>query len=191
MDNKKLSQFQEMLCALYLRLNGYFSTGFIIHSNIYGKNETDVDRIAIRFPYNSQPDRLVDPSPYLQIPSRTIDIIIAEVKGRKNPLQFNQPLREPNRGFENWTKILRWIGLFDDGEVNRIANEMVHLIQNQPIQSPNDFDIYNISNQFGRIAIRPIIFAPDRGLPQGRRMNTGLSFKSISIRLPEKWQNGS
>jgi len=32
---------------------------------------------------------------------------------------------------------------------------------------------------------------PTGGTPQGRRMNTGLSFKSISIRLPEKWQNGS
>ena len=56
----EISDFQEQLSALYLRLNGFFVSGFIVHApqnefNDKGeprKNRTEVDVLAVRFPHN-------------------------------------------------------------------------------------------------------------------------------------------
>ena len=55
MTSKEESNIQENLVKLYLRLNGYFTTGFIIHSN-KNKIKSEIDNISIRFPNNTQND---------------------------------------------------------------------------------------------------------------------------------------
>lgn len=42
------SDIQETLVLLYLRLNGYFGTGFIVHAP--QRNKTEMDVLAIRLP---------------------------------------------------------------------------------------------------------------------------------------------
>ncbi len=37
------SNFYEILTMLYLRLNGYFTTGLILHSPEWGQAETEID----------------------------------------------------------------------------------------------------------------------------------------------------
>lgn len=54
--DKQISLFQEKLVKLFLRLNGYFTTGFIVQSAGRGV-ETEVDIIDIRFPFNQQTER--------------------------------------------------------------------------------------------------------------------------------------
>src|ERR1700731_3077069 len=109
------SEIQETLVSLYLRLNGYFVSGFIVHAPGIDSagNRTQVDALAIRLPYNSEPEREVMPSEYLQIPTGTTDIALCEVKGGHEALQFNQGLRGPDA----IRSVLRWIGAFEEKEM--------------------------------------------------------------------------
>lgn len=61
-DKKAKSHVQENLLNLYLRLNGFFITGFIVHSPELGKNRAEIDALAIRLPYNDEPERVIKPS---------------------------------------------------------------------------------------------------------------------------------
>ena len=51
------SSVQEDLVALYLRLNRFFVTRFIVHSPVYDENRTEIDGLALRLPFNSEPER--------------------------------------------------------------------------------------------------------------------------------------
>src|SRR5271154_6799437 len=82
-------KLQESIVTLYLRLNGYFTTSLIVHHSEVGKNTTDLDVLAVRFPWHSQPDRQVGSAPELECPDAGIDLIIGEVKSVGEPLQFN------------------------------------------------------------------------------------------------------
>jgi hypothetical protein len=83
-----LSGFQELLASLYLRLNGYITSSFIVHAPT--NNYTEVDILGVRFRHNAEPEREVTPSEYIQIPDTAIDIVICEVKGRDIQLQFTE-----------------------------------------------------------------------------------------------------
>ena len=87
MTDKNKSTIQEQLATLYLRLNGYFTTGYIIHSE-ENKIEGELDILAVRFPLHKQDDTEHNSSVFLEI-SSNIDIIIAEVKSKGQRLQFN------------------------------------------------------------------------------------------------------
>lgn len=73
----------------------------------------------------------------MQIPD-CIDIIIGEVKMRKAALKFNDPIRvHANRG-ENWDKILKWIGLFDEDEVCELSPFVTNLVKTKEKNVPDD-----------------------------------------------------
>ena len=73
------SELQEQLVRLFLRLNGYLTSGLIIHSSQKGNNKTELDIVAVRFPNHKQIDRRVECSKYMDYPTDSIDIIIGEV----------------------------------------------------------------------------------------------------------------
>lgn len=162
--DKRISLFQEKLVKLYLRLNGYFTTGFIVQSTTKGEVETEVDIISIRFPFNQQTEREIQNSEYLQIPN-AIDIIIGEVKMRQASLKMNDPLRVDANRDENLQKILMWLGLFDEGEVKLLIPKLVDCVQTQQNYTPNNFSQVEHTGRYGPIVLRPILFAPDRKEP--------------------------
>src|SRR5258706_8093587 len=126
-DQVKLrSNAREDLIALYLRLNGYFSTGFIIHSPDRGNIYTEIDALSIRLPHNTEPERQILPSPYLETSSQHADLLICEVKGRGRPLQFNDALRDNIGAIES---ILRWAGLIPRSRVPSIARKLQVIMQ--------------------------------------------------------------
>ena len=57
------SDLQELLAALYLRLNGYFPSGFIAHASV--GNLTEIDILAVRFPDHRELEREVEPCVHL------------------------------------------------------------------------------------------------------------------------------
>ena len=82
---------QEALVSLYLRLNGYFTSGFIVHDDSDDPREsvvTDIDILAVKFPHNREPEREIQPSRYLSISDQKTDFIIGEVKSgeKENPI---------------------------------------------------------------------------------------------------------
>jgi hypothetical protein len=65
---KKRSDVQEALLQLYPRLNGYFTTGFVVQSPDWGRNKAQIDALAVRLPLNREPERLLGSSPFLERP---------------------------------------------------------------------------------------------------------------------------
>ncbi len=120
----KRSDIQEALLLLYLRLNGYFVSSFIVHSPEPGRNITQVDALAVRHPFNREPNRVVRSSEFLK-PKGT-DLLVCEVKSRSQPLQFNESFRENDTAIQN---VLEWAGLFDQEETARIARDLKPLLR--------------------------------------------------------------
>lgn len=115
------NELEESLIALYLRLNGYFTSGFIIHSSHKGDIKSEVDIVATRFPLNREPKRGVKPCPSLSVPENLIDFIIGEVKNREAEPNFNDSLHDVS----NIEYQLRWIGAFTDNEIAIIAKQLL------------------------------------------------------------------
>lgn len=118
MDAKSKSRVQEELLSLYLRLNGFFVTGFIVHSPIHGQNVAEIDVLAVRFPYNKEPERQVEPDPLIEVSDQLVDVVICEVKSRGQQLQFNRALVATP---EPIARLLRWAGMFQETDIAVMA----------------------------------------------------------------------
>lgn len=116
----------EALATLYLRLNGYFATGLILHSPAWGESRTEVDCVAIRHPKHSQPERGVDCSKFLAITRDEVDILICEVKSVPERPTFNEALRTD---VEAISALVRWVGVFGEERVASVAQRLQPLLQ--------------------------------------------------------------
>ena len=154
---------QEDLVKLFLRLNGYFTTGLIVHSPTLGNNQTELDIVGVRFPFHKQPDRCVDCSSYLQIPTNTTDIIIGEVKSGGQRIQFNSSLRNNRTSLE---KLVNWIGAFDSEEANEIVNNLQDSLNPEQNNSPESFKSIEFKGKSGNYSLRPIVFSLDKPKPR-------------------------
>jgi hypothetical protein len=154
-DYRRRSRTQENLLNLYLRLNGFFVTGFIVHSPALGKNRTEIDALAVRHPYNDEPERVIRPSPYLETSSELTDLLICEVKSKRQPLHFNKPLRDSIPAIKS---VLRWAGLFRDEEVQELASKLQTRLQ------PSDPPGQDIPSVLGprSTRVRAILCSPER-----------------------------
>ncbi len=161
MTNKEKSIIQENLVKLYLRLNGYFTTGFIVHSQKPYKIQSEIDILAVRFPFHIQNDTGHNSSPTLKL-TDGIDIIIAEVKSHGQSLKFNKSLYE-NHSNESWTKILNWTGLFKNpAQINELSIKLQNIVKPVANSQLKDFRSIIATSEFGKISIRPILFSPER-----------------------------
>lgn len=160
MTDKEKSTIQEQLATLYLRLNGYFTTGFIIHSE-ENKIKGELDILAVRFPLHKQDDTEHNSSEYLEL-ADYIDVIIAEVKSRGQQLQFNDCLKQQNN-LEQLQKLLLWIGVIENDKIDEIATEINALVKTRANSQLKTFrSTQAISTRFGMLKIRPILFSPER-----------------------------
>jgi hypothetical protein len=162
------SRLQEKLVALYLRLNGYFVTGLIINSAQDENIDGEIDIIGVRFCNHRQEDRLIKCSAYLDIPrDSNIDIIIGEVKGQGESLQFNSSIREND---DRRYKLLTWLGFVEDKDIEKINEELRTRIQTKEINSSEKFERIDYPRENSFISIRPILFAPDRPNPRDNQV---------------------
>ena len=154
-DSKEKSLIQERLVKLYLRLNGYFSTGFIIHSSERGDINTEIDLLAVRFPKNSEPEREISQDEILFTSSKYIDFLICEVKSHRKQPRFNESLRN---NLDNIEKILRWFGIFSDEEIKNYSSDVHNILQNGNIGTTKPSKVL-IEDK--KVQIRPLIFKPE------------------------------
>ncbi|MBC7388091.1 MAG: hypothetical protein H7329_02665 [Opitutaceae bacterium] len=163
------SAFQERLVGLFLRLNGYFQTGYMPHSEIWGHNGTDFDRVGIRFPLHSQSERGEIYSDHLDIQKDAIDIIIAEVKNAT--MKFNDAIKSVNnRSDINITQLLRWCGLFEENELINLTVQFLNITDNDALAVNESFAKIEHNNRFGAITIRPIIFSIETAHAEGENI---------------------
>jgi hypothetical protein len=153
-------QVQEALVTLYLRLNGYFTTGFIVHSPIHGRNRAEVDIIGVRFPLNAEPIRGVGTDEQFGASNELVDFVIGEVKSRGEQLRFNEALRSSREAVES---VLHWCGYFTAAERPALADAVLKILEPQTGGQ-------NAPTATGPRAsrVRAVLFSPER---RARRHN--------------------
>ena len=151
------SDVHEVLAMLYLRLNGYFTTGLILHSPEWGQARTEIDCLAIRHPYHRQSERGVETSDFLCTQVEKMDLILCEVKSDPEELRFNSPVRTD---LEALRAALRWVGLFTEEQVGSIADRLQPLLQDDvPLDSVRRGVVE------GRCRVRPLLCCPPCSKP--------------------------
>ncbi|MEX2223218.1 MAG: hypothetical protein WEG40_15605 [Candidatus Rokuibacteriota bacterium] len=128
------SDIQETLVSLYLRLNGYFLSGFIVHA-AYGVG-TEMDVLAVRFPRHKEPEREVQPCERLAIAPDRIDLIVGEVKGGSNNVNFDVRFRNDPDAI---CTVLRRFGAFDDAEIDRVCRAVPELLDPKNVRRSPTF----------------------------------------------------
>ena len=115
----------ECLAVLYMRLNGYFTTGVIVHSPIHGQATTEVDCLAVRLPHHQQDERVVAEAPFLNIEKGFIDLIVCEVKSDPSKLAFNDSIK---KDIDALSGIIKWAGVFPEEAVYSVASRLLQLL---------------------------------------------------------------
>lgn len=149
------SDIQETLVSLYLRLNGYFVSGFIVHASRGAATEVDI--IAVRFRNHREPQREVPCCPYLRIPPDCTDFIIGEVKGGRHNINFNSRFRTDQSAIR---AVLERIGAFASGEIERLSREVPRVLEPEKVRNSKSFPSFAVCD--GAAQLRFILFAPDQ-----------------------------
>lgn len=90
----------EVVTTLYLRLNGFFTSGLVLHSEVWGQDNGDVDCVAVWHPFHDQSEREVAPDPFLELGARR-ELLLCEVKSSALRCRSTSAF-EPTR--ERWTR---------------------------------------------------------------------------------------
>jgi len=108
----------EWTCSWYLRLNGYFvAPNFIVHGRPSAR--TDVDVLAVRFPYSEESNFKDDSE--LRLSHDRIDVVLAEAKS--GPISsLNGPWSRPQKGALDY--VLKRVGIAPKDDVSRLANDL-------------------------------------------------------------------
>jgi len=128
------SDIQETLVSLYLRLNGYFVSGFIVHAA--WRAGTEIDVLAIRFPWQKEPAREVLPDDRLGISAGHVDFIIGEVKGGQGNVNFNIGFRGEEAAVRS---VLERFGAFSDDEMDRVCGLVPKILEPRSLQRQLSF----------------------------------------------------
>jgi len=156
------SKLQEDLVGLYMRLNGFFVSGFIVHSPVHGQNKTELDALALRLPFSSQPEREIGPDPLLELSTNHTDLVLCEVKSKGKKLRFNPALTDDPNAIGT---VLRWSGLFEDSEVMSLSNTLRTALA-MPDQTGTMAP--TVAGPRG-IRIRGFLFSPERTTRRGNQ----------------------
>ena len=162
MTNQVRSRITEDLTTLYLRLNGYFTTGFMLHSPEWTKLHAEIDCLAVRFPHSSETERGIGPDPALETSSSHIDLLVCEVKCKGEALQFNKPIR---KDADRFARVLRWSGLFSPEQVGDLAKRLLDALTPKPIAEWS-IPLVPVDE---RIQIRGVVSSPERLIANRRR----------------------
>lgn len=158
------SDIQETLVSLYLRLNGYFVSGFIVHAQ--NGSTTEMDVLAVRFPCHREPEREVQCCMHLAIPSKQIDLIVGEVKGGKGAVNFNARFRQNPDAIKT---VLYRYGAFDEPEISRVIAVVPELLEPANVKKSPTFPRLEVtlSNQLGLVGarLRFVPFAAEQDRP--------------------------
>lgn len=115
----------EAITTLYLRLNGFFTSGLVLHSEVKGLARSDIDCLAVWHPFHDQSEREVDPDPFLELGARR-ELLLCEIKSSAPALSFNEPLRTDRTALD---AVLRWSGLVSPGDIDGTVDKLLPQVQ--------------------------------------------------------------
>lgn len=121
--NNKLLINPERIAYWFFRLNGCLTIeNFVVHPDMKGSQRTDVDILAVRFPYRAElltsNAAMKDHCVFGSV--EKVEIIFAEVK--HGPCRLNGPWTNPPD--ENIHRVLYAVGAFPTSEVPRVAKSL-------------------------------------------------------------------
>lgn len=154
---------RELLTQLYLRLNGYFLSGYIAHAA--NGNNTEIDVIGVRFPGHSEPEREITTCPSLGIPKDRVDFVVCEVKGGKRPPNFNVNFRTRHASISS---TLNRIGAFSADELKAFIPAIQLLLD--PTKNKDKSSFPALQAEAG--SLRFVLFAPDQVRTRHSSRNT-------------------
>ena len=140
------SNLQETLFSLYLRLNGYFVTGFIVHAP--EGNTTEMDALAIRFPFHKEPEREISTCPHISVSNGKIDFLICEVKGGNRGVNFNKAFRLNAYAVKC---VLRRFGAFSDSDIEKLIPQILEKIKPEVINKSKNIPVVDIEENKSQI----------------------------------------
>lgn len=148
----KPSDIDELLAILYLRLNGYFTTGLIIHSPIKGQSRTDCDCLAVRLPNHSQEDREIESDQFLETKDGITDLIFCEVKHDPEKASFNRSVLKDTTALE---AMLRWARPLRKCETAEVAQSLQDLLNN-----PANIEAWKKGVHHKKVRVRALLCCP-------------------------------
>lgn len=152
MRRPQYDQLYEALVALYLRLNGYFTTGLILHTERSARNNRgQVDWLALRAPFHDQEARGVPASEFLNLREGLGDILICEVKSSVRP--FNRSLQDP----ASIADVLRWAGTFPESDIDELVRSLTPLLDDDAASEARSAGVVK-----GNFRVRPLLCYPSR-----------------------------
>jgi len=122
MPDERLINIEEV-AYWFFRLNGCLTIkNFVVHPDFGGGQRTEVDILAVRFPYRLELITSGEPMRDHEVfkSSDLIDIVIAEVKS--DHCRINGPWR--NKPDENMHRVLYAIGAFKKDDVPKVAESL-------------------------------------------------------------------
>ena len=122
-DKIQPTDLPEVITTLYLRLNGFFTSGLVLHSEVWGQDSGDVDCLAVWHPFHDQSEREVAPDPFLDLGARR-ELLVCEVKSSTGALSFNERLRADPRAMDS---ALRWSGLIPPEQLKDTVDRLLPL----------------------------------------------------------------
>jgi hypothetical protein len=141
----------EALTTLYLRLNGFFTTGLVLHSESWGEVRGDVDCLAVWHPCHDQSERGVAVDPSLGL-GTTTELLICEIKSSLQSLSFNQRLRTDRTALN---AIVRWSGLVTADHMDKTVDALLPLLQDDA-----QMDAVQRGVSVDGVRIRPLLCCP-------------------------------
>jgi len=140
---------------LYLRLNGYLTTSFIVHAPGWGDNFAQIDALAVRHAGHAEPEREIPSDERLDPSTTQTDVLICEVKSLNEPLQFASKLRDEEHVLR---AVLRWVGVLDDAALYEAVPMVLPLLR---IGCPAA-DARRGASPRPAVRIRPLFLQPER-----------------------------
>lgn len=128
------SDIQETLVHLYLRLNGYFASGYIVQA-AHGV-ATELEVLAVRFPRYEEPEREIPCCRRLAIPADRIDFVVGEVKGGPHNVNFNAKFRKNPASVRS---VLQRFGAFPRTEIDRAVDTVPKLLDPANLRKASAF----------------------------------------------------
>jgi hypothetical protein len=155
------SDIHELLAQLYLRMNGYFTTGFIVHSPEWGQARTEVDCLAVRHSHHCQPERQVGSSEFLGAIEGEVDLILCEVKSDPGTIGFNKALREDGSALAS---VLQWSGLISEQRLDSVVDRVLPLLRDDV-----SADCAKAGVLEGMVRVRPLTCCPPATVEDTKR----------------------
>ncbi|WP_157974470.1 hypothetical protein [Lewinella sp. IMCC34183] len=161
-----IDEHYELLTKLYLRLKGYLVSNLIIHSVTPGNHDSEIDILAVRFPYHEQTDRQVDVEDELDCDGSKIEFIIGEVKNKtdRSKIKFNRGLRS-NR--ESIRKLISWLGCFPEVDKSLI-DEFEQYLNQHRVSEAEGFATLERNFDHAKLKVKFLFFCPSQPNWEGK-----------------------